>query len=129
MPVLSLPPLWRREYAWVQSYIYIGLKLAALFSATPPYALFLAWDCTHSRTGKAGHARGLNGLHARALLDTAAQADQQAPLYSLFIHHCALHIIRVMHVYPYIVPVSPSFIQLFELLQKSERNKMDIWWR
>lgn len=51
-------PLWGMEYAWVQSYIYIGLKLAAPFSATPPYALFLAWDCTHSRTGKAGHARG-----------------------------------------------------------------------
>ena len=51
-------PLWGTENAWVQSYIYIGLKLAAPFSATPPYALFLAWGCAHSRTDEAGQARG-----------------------------------------------------------------------
>lgn len=43
----------------VGSIIYIHRIEAGLpFSATPPYALFLAWVCTHSRTDEAGQARG-----------------------------------------------------------------------
>jgi hypothetical protein len=43
----------------VGSIIYIHrIEAGRPFSATPPYALFLAWGCTHSRTDEAGQARG-----------------------------------------------------------------------
>lgn len=43
----------------VGSIIYIHrIEAGRPFSATPPYALFLAWGCAHSRTDEAGQARG-----------------------------------------------------------------------
>lgn len=43
----------------VGSIIYIHrIEAGRPFSAPPPYALFLAWVCTHSRTDEAGQARG-----------------------------------------------------------------------
>lgn len=43
----------------VGSIIYIHrIEAGRPVSATPPYALFLAWGCAHSRTDEAGQARG-----------------------------------------------------------------------
>lgn len=43
-------PLWGMEDAWVQSYIYIGMKPAAPFSATPPYARLLCLGSVQAHT-------------------------------------------------------------------------------
>lgn len=50
-------------------------------------------------------------------------------IYTLHRPAYALHNIRTMHVYLYIVLISHGNNMFSEHFSKSERNKMDIWWR
>ena len=69
--------LWGMEDAWVQSYIYIGLKLAAPFPPSLPMPSSLLGSVrTRART-RQGRRGGLNGLRPGAT-DAHTRSTQRA---------------------------------------------------
>lgn len=125
---MLLPPLWGMEDAWVQSYIYIGLKLAAPFPPPLPMPSSLLGSVrTHART-RQGRRGGLNGLRPRAT-DAHTRSTQARRHYAVLCTAESMYIMRSMQEYLYIVMISSRLSVFSELIRNYERNKIDIWWR
>ena len=98
-------PLWGMEDAWVQSYIYIGLKLAAPFPPPLPMpSSLLGAVRTRART-RQGRRGGLNGLRPGAT-DAHTRSAQARRHYAVLCTAESMYIMRSMHRYLYIVMTS-----------------------
>ena len=116
------------EDAWVQSYIYIGLKLAAPFPPPLPMpSSLLGAVRTRART-RQGRRGGLNGLRPGAT-DAHTRSTQARRHYAALCTAESMYIMRSMHEYLYIVMISSRFPAFSELIKNYERDKIDIWWR
>lgn len=116
------------EDAWVQSYIYIGLKLAAPFPPPLPMpSSLLGAVRTRART-RQGRRGGLNGLRPGDT-DAHTRSTQARRHYAVLCTAESMYIMRSMHEYLYIVVLTSISSVFSELIKNYERDKIDIWWR